>query len=69
MKVSKVREHLMHLEPDEEIVINWWTRDWAFGGDVSEQTWNEVVRIIDGETEQEIRMIADKILTLIEEVA
>lgn len=69
MKVSKVIEEMSHLEPDEEIVISWWTRDWAFGGDVSEQTWKEVVRTIDGETEHEIRMIADKILTLIEEVA
>lgn len=67
MKVKYVINKLKQLNPDDEIVVLWWTKDiFSYGDevDISDEVWSKVVRTLtksdDLDFAQEV--ISDEIL-------
>lgn len=52
MKVKDVIKSMQDYDPEDEVVILWWTKDIASygdGSDISNEVWSKVVKTLDDE--------------------
>jgi hypothetical protein len=67
MKVKDVIKSMQDYDPEDEVVILWWTKDIASYGDetdISNETWSKVVKTLNDENNLDYanQVIFDEIL-------
>ena len=67
MKVKDVIKSMQNYNPEDEVVILWWTKDIASYGDeadISDEVWSKVVKILNDENNLDYanQVIFDEIL-------
>jgi hypothetical protein len=67
MKVKDVIKNMQDYNPEDEVVILWWTKDiFNYGdeADISDEVWSKVVKTLDDENNLDFAnsVISDEIL-------
>lgn len=74
MRVSQAIDWLSELDPEDDIIIQWWDKDWIDNSHISEEgkltdeQWEEVTDRFDNDGEFVITLVADKIEEIAREV-
>jgi hypothetical protein len=72
MKVREALRHLSDYNPDDDLVIVWWDKDWMDNTDselqLTDEQWEEVTDKFDGDAEFQIGLVADQIEEIAREV-